>query len=597
MSVKLVVFRPKAGKISTADEWLEGFEAYLRRKGWDGDLVEYQDSESFSNAPWIGSPFVLIDRPEEVTRHLKRLPAEASTTLSDCAYYWILSGGSDSALDDQFRHYSRERPIVLDWSQKNFEVITSRLELLAKYPRLAGLSHRLHKVRTDISRVAVGKKGPWSSVLILGESGTGKEEVAHSLYESLNFNLHRNGENKKKPANITALSCGTFSVDMLPSQLFGIGPNIATEVHGRDGLLKLGSDGCVFLDDFDTALKLIQGPLLRVMATSEDEPAAFYRVGEENQQGKEQKTWVWLMFSTNADIVTLMRQGELREDFIFRFKDRIIHIPPLSKRPADIPAIALRIWDSLWKGKENRKRPLTSPVLQHLLLRNTEWKGNVRALQTALSLMASMASLPAHNHHSLGQIIDEIMPPGSDFYDWVGIVLKDSFSGPMMLRNTGVQDILKLDEGINCLGSSKDKVTQTGSEKEAQARLSELGRRKFGHVLKILSRKREKSNLIRPRVRLARIIAYVARHNRIDRHIVGDLCQVKDAQASIDLKLLQEAKILQLEETVKPLTKSHLGGESSMREENVQATKGSQAGKKTVSDLLVFVKVAEMFQN
>jgi DNA-binding NtrC family response regulator len=575
MTVKLIVFRPKAGELAS-EEWLEGFEAYLRRKKQDHDIVEYQDSERFSNAPLMGSPFVLVGRPEEVTRQLKQLPAEAARILSDCAYYWILSGGSEFALEDQFREYLPGRPIILDWSQKNFEVITSRLEVLDKYPRLAGLSNQLHKVRTDITRIATGKKGPWSSVLILGESGTGKEEVANTLYESLDFELYKEPGNKKKPENFTALSCGTFSIDMLPSQLFGIGPNIATQVQSRDGLLKLGSDGSVFLDDFDTALRLIQGPLLRVMATPENKPAAFYRVGEENQKGKEQKTWVWLMFSTNADIISLMRKKELREDFIFRFRDRIIHIPPLSKRPADIPAIVLRIWNSLWEGKENRKRPLTSPVIQHLLLRNTEWKGNVRALQTVLSLMASMASLPAHNHHSLSQIIDEIMPPGSDFYDWVGIVLKDSFSGPMTLRNTDVQAILKLDEGYYCEGLSKKQhpVPLTGSEQEAQATLKDpIGKQAFANALRKISL-RGKEKVVRRSIRLARLVVYIARRNQIDKHIGQELCKVVEATVVADLELLREFGLLTAP----------------------QKEESESAGSKLVStQAIVYEKVAAMF--
>src|SRR5205085_5457035 len=152
------------------------------------------------------------------------------------------------------------------------------------------------------------------------------------------------------------------------------------------------------------ALSLIQGPLLRIMATGVDQPANFYRVGQEGLEQGKRRTWAFLVFSTNADVTALLREGKLREDFIFRFKDRIIHIPPLHKRLSDIPAIALPFWDELWASNATRKRELNPIVLRHILSRETQWKGNIRTLQALLSLMASMMSLPVHNFRAPSQI-------------------------------------------------------------------------------------------------------------------------------------------------------------------------------------------------
>jgi len=648
----------KSGRNKAADAWLSAFEDYLERKRkgskaekksgtrWNDIEIQCREAGSCADAPWIGMPFILVGSSKEITDQLKRFSELEKMILSDCAYYWILSDEGGSSLEDQFYKVSKERPIVLHWDQQmNFEVITKRLEILNRYPRLAGLSRRTHKVRLDISRITAGKKGPWSSVLIIGKSGTGKEEVANTLYESLDFGSYKEDRsndaeesaikeeekiilqkviteilraiqetfpslkqkklspgtdgiqkilsimrrNGKKPERFTALSCGTFIPELVASQLFGIGPGIASNVDAKEGLLVHNSDGCIFLDDFDTALSLIQGPLLRIMATEADQPAIFYRVGQEGVEKGKRATWAWLMFSTNANIVKLLREGKLREDFIFRFKDRIIHIPPLRKRPSDIPAIALRIWTKLWVGDEVRVRPLTPEVFRHLLSRETKWKGNVRALQALLTLMASMMRLPVHNYRDTNRIIDEIISPGSDFYDWVGIVLKDPFTGTIPTESLDVREILDLDEGYDCLGSSKDKTTQTGSEQEAQAKLSEAGRQAFEKVLISLSKKREKNALVRPRVRLARIIAYVARHGKVHKDIVVALCGIQSTTAGGELKMLEEAGILQEEmrgESTETLNPSQTDDGLTLRRAKAQNKDSSQ----------IYVKAPEMFQ-
>jgi hypothetical protein len=209
----------------------------------------------------------------------------------------------------------------------------------------------------------------------------------------------------------------------------------------------------------------------------------------------------------------------------------------------------------------SRRRPLSPPVLQHLLQRETHWKGNVRALQTLLSLLASTANLPVHNHHSLGQLIDVIMPPDSDFYDWVGIVLQSLPDDSLSQRDATVQAILKLDQGHKChgLGIHEPEPLPTGSELDAQARLSSAGDKVFKQLLseqllkKVKTttsakdeekRKREKSTLVRRSVRLARMLAYAARRQRIDRHVCVELCGIQAGQAAEDLKLLEKAGLL-----------------------------------------------------
>jgi len=113
------------------------------------------------------------------------------------------------------------------------------------------------------------------------------------------------------------------------------------------GILETNVDGAVFLDDFDAAgLSALQRALLRVIGADCGKPGTFSRLGGIG----ELPTNTWLIFATNADIADKIGNGEIRPDFIYRFEERVLHLLPLGERPADIPPIARRLWESIWHG-------------------------------------------------------------------------------------------------------------------------------------------------------------------------------------------------------------------------------------------------------
>jgi DNA-binding NtrC family response regulator len=503
MSLKLVVFRLKSSRVKAVDDWLHDFAFYLASKGWGAEAMEIRGGEQIADAPWLGLPFVLAGNAKEITEHLGRLSPVAKRIVADCAYFWLLTDGTGAPLATDLSHLSEERPVTLDWHLRSYEVIVSRLDTLGKFPRLAGLSRGLHRVRLEIERIAAGKKGPWTPTLVLGETGTGKEEVAHSLHAA-----------SGRSGAFAAVACGWFTEGMLQDQLFGHMKGAFNNAsRDKKGLLEAHSQGTVFLDDLDAAITTITGALLRVMATPKGKPAKVYRIGEEDL--KERETLAWLIFSTNANIPELIAKERLREDFIFRFGDRIIHLPPLCNRPADIPAIAHLLWQRLWEENSDRQRPLSPIVLQHLCAKETRWKGNVRALQALLSLTSSIANLPAHAHHSLRQIIDEILLRGPEYAHWVGIISSGIFGGGNLLAD---QVIRELHAG------AEDKVLS-----EAQSALTlDAGAPLFAEALKKAKEERGRGNVIGQRLRLARIIAYVARKGEINIQLWFDLCKRED---------------------------------------------------------------------
>jgi hypothetical protein len=207
--------------------------------------------------------------------------------------------------------------------------------------------------------------------------------------------------------------------------------------------------------------------------------------------------------------------------------------------PATRSAVARRLWDELWRGEEPaRRRPLSAPVLAWLAARETRWAGNVRALRALLSLAASMARLPAHNHHSLRQILGAILARGAEYRHWVGIVATPSFTGPLPPGDAAVQAVLKLDERDDCRGPTRGRVwPATGSEREAEACLMPEGAERFALALRRV-RPTKSGTVVRASVRLSRLLVYAARRAELDRHVAAELSGVTANVAAGDLKLL-----------------------------------------------------------
>jgi DNA-binding NtrC family response regulator len=495
-----------------------------------------RDAFEREEAAWTGKPFVLIGRASEIESYLHHLSEEAKRVIGDCHYFWILTDCDQESLKVPLD--IEERTAVVNWNHQNYNVIRSSLASLQKTPGLIGLSRSLRDIRSEIDRLAIGRKGPWTPTLILGESGTGKEEVAKSLYASIDHE-----ESGKRKGKYKSVACGWFTAELLQDQLFGhVKGAFSGAIKDKPGVLELYSDGAVLMNDFETAPLNIQGALLGFLATHQGEPARFIRLGDD----EERETWAWLMFSTNADIDELIDEKLLREDFIFRLGDRIIHIPPLRERPADMPALAHHIWTELWKEQDDLKRPLSASVLQWLLARrDTRWEGNVRALQALLSLAASMAKLPAHRHESLQRILEVIMARGPEYRHWVRLVAMRSFSfnRPLPPGDPLVQEVVELDQDFNhaALVGTGRPWPFTGSEKDAASRLNDEGRMSFK---KLLAETKPPKGKLRASIRLSRALSYAARTGKIDKHTYMALSGIEETTAMSELKKLEKAGLL-----------------------------------------------------
>ena len=433
-----------------------------------------------SQAIWTGFPFLLVGKMRSVQNYVNSLSANSKRLLRDHSYFWILTN-TDKAL--KFPELpERDRNIFLNWEHKAFYVIVTELKVLSR-PELsgmAGLSRGMRRVRADILRIGQGKKGPWTPTLILGDTGVGKEEIALALFKTACLD---DSNKTMDPEQFLQYNCAALTQTNLEHQLFG--SEAFTGTPPRKGLLQTYDHGAIQLDEFHKSPS-IQGPLLRVMATQKGDPAEANRIGGEGK--KPFQTWIWLIFSTKADIRKLLREGSFDQDFFFRFEDRVIVIPPLKNRPADVPAIAKRIWWQLWDGIPIRS--LTPPVMEWLGEEQKDWIGNVRGLRALLSLSVSMIKHPAYNSSSLRQIFHSILSKGPDWFDWMGIISDLEFTG----IGTGSFGLDQSENSSTNLAMKEQKKKQRLNKEERSRLKTELGEslsdsgRKFlGHLDKLLS--------------------------------------------------------------------------------------------------------------
>jgi len=294
---------------------------------------------------------------------------------------------------------------AVPWQDQSQEPVIERIFLFHKTREIKGFSRVTHEVRRKI--IDYGKKPEnrktHHPVLIIGESRTGKELIANALYDV-------SGLEKGK---FTAVACGTLTQSLLLSEIFGYWPGAFTssDSHGGIGLIESAGNGALLVDDIDAAEdpKGLQGAFLRCLIT---DPPSYRRVGARPMKKPLSETAdTWLMFTLNKPVRDMIKSGNLREDFLFRFQ-RIIQSPPISARPKDIPQIAMAIW----KNTRLEGRPLTIPVLRHLRYLKSNWEANAGELQSLISLACEL--LHENKLMTWRQAIDAVMKRGEDYLAW-----------------------------------------------------------------------------------------------------------------------------------------------------------------------------------
>jgi DNA-binding NtrC family response regulator len=225
---------------------------------------------------------------------------------------------------------------------------------------MVGESAALRRVSEQISRCAPLD----TTVLIIGESGTGKELVAEAL--------HRLGPRRDSP--FIVINCATLEPALLESELFGHERGAFTGAVARKaGKLELARDGTLFLDEIGELPLAAQAKLLRAIDRRE-----FTRLGGHEVLNTNAR----FVAATHRDLSSRVREGDFREDLLFRLRVVEISIPPLRERVDDITPLVQHFLAELREKIPARSRMLTPGALA--VLRSYKFPGNARELKNII---------------------------------------------------------------------------------------------------------------------------------------------------------------------------------------------------------------------
>ena len=223
-----------------------------------------------------------------------------------------------------------------------------------------GESPAMQQVFGLVARVAPSD----ADILLTGESGTGKELIARLIHE----------KSTRSKGPFAVVDCSATSSSLLESELFGHKKGAFTNaIQDKKGLIQAADQGTLFLDEIGTLSFEVQAKLLRFL-----QERTIRRIGDT----KETRVDCRVIAATNADLSSMIENGDFREDLYFRLKGFTIHLPSLRERPEDIPLLAEKFLD---KFRREANRPNLSMSQETLgVMSSYTWPGNVREMMQTI---------------------------------------------------------------------------------------------------------------------------------------------------------------------------------------------------------------------
>jgi two-component system response regulator FlrC len=211
-----------------------------------------------------------------------------------------------------------------------------------------------------------------ASIMITGESGVGKEVLARYV--------HKKSKRKDKP--FIAVNCAAIPENLLESELFGHEKGAFTgAIARRIGKFEEADGGTLLLDEIsemDCACR-----------RSCCAPCRNARSTASAAQSRCRSTSACSPPRT-ATSGTLVRNGEFREDLLYRLNVVNLRIPPLRDRREDLAALSHFFIEKYARSNGRPARKLSREALAQVM--EHRWPGNVRELENAMHRAVLLAS-------------------------------------------------------------------------------------------------------------------------------------------------------------------------------------------------------------
>ncbi|HET9064742.1 MAG TPA: sigma-54 dependent transcriptional regulator [Gemmatimonadales bacterium] len=235
---------------------------------------------------------------------------------------------------------------------------------------MVGESPELAEIRALVARIAPTD----ARVLITGENGSGKELVARAIHAA----------SSRRGRAFVEVNCAAIPRELVESELFGHVKGAFTgAVSAQDGKFDAADGGTLFLDEIGDLALEAQAKILRAL-----QEGVITRVGA----ARSVKVDVRVVAATNRDLSSDIAAGRFREDLYYRLAVLPIDVPPLRKRPVDIPDLVAHFVRVLGSGPGMTPKPFSAGAIAALQARR--WFGNVRELRNAVERLLILSTGP-----------------------------------------------------------------------------------------------------------------------------------------------------------------------------------------------------------
>jgi transcriptional regulator with GAF, ATPase, and Fis domain len=236
-----------------------------------------------------------------------------------------------------------------------------------RFGALLGQSLAMREVFGVLGRVAPTD----ATVLVEGESGTGKELAAEALHE----------HSPRRGGPLVVFDCSAVPRDLVESELFGhVRGAFTGAVADKKGAFERADGGTLFLDELGELPLDLQPKLLRVLDSGQ-----VRRVGGANAL----QCNVRVVAATNRNLQREVEEGNFREDLFYRLAVIRVVLPPLRKRPEDIPLLVQYFLDGLARSSGRSDLQVSFSTMEKL--KRHRWPGNVRELRNFVERAAVLA--------------------------------------------------------------------------------------------------------------------------------------------------------------------------------------------------------------
>lgn len=246
------------------------------------------------------------------------------------------------------------------------------------FDSLAGHS----KIFTAIVEKARKAARSESAVLISGESGIGKSLFAQAI--------HNNSFRKKRP--LIVIDCAAVPDSLQEIELFGCEKGAMPGIlRTRIGKIELAEGSTLFIKGINSLNPFLQIQLLKVL-----NERCFSRIGGDQQIPVD----VRIIASAGDGLFSAALQGYFSEELYRKLSLVTINLPPLRKRPEDIPLLAEELMEHLNRKLGKKIHEISPRALQELT--EYDWPGNVNELKSAIerSMVVTDGAVIEYHHLS-----------------------------------------------------------------------------------------------------------------------------------------------------------------------------------------------------